>query len=193
MPEPASARHGVIVLAAGRSRRLGQAKQLLTVDGETLVHRAVRLALQTGPADCVVVCGPEPGPVAASVADLACRCVTCADADAGLSASLRHGLRELDARCGGALVVLTDQPDLDAAHLQALRDTWREKPDCATASGYAGTLGVPALLPRSWFASLLEGTGDTGARELLRAGRDHVQVVSAPRLERDIDRPSDLE
>lgn len=193
MPEPAPARHGVIVLAAGRSRRLGQSKQLLMIEGETQVHRTVRLALQTGPADCLVVCGQDPGPVSAAVADLACRCVTCADADLGLSASLRRGLCELDPHCSGALVLLTDQPDLEVAHLQALRDIWRADPDGAAASGYAGTLGVPALLPRSWFSVLIEGTGDMGARELLRARRDRVQVVPAPQLERDIDRPGDLE
>jgi CTP:molybdopterin cytidylyltransferase MocA len=193
MPELAPARHGVIVLAAGRSRRLGQSKQLLTVDGETLVHRALRMALQTGPADCLVVCGPDPGPVAAAVADLACRCVTCADADLGLSASLRRGLCELDAHCAGALVLLTDQPKLDVAHLQALRNTWLTDPAGAAASGYAGTLGVPALLPRSWFSLLIEGSGDSGARELLRAMQDRVQVVPAPQLERDVDRPGDLE
>ena len=193
MPEPVPARHGVVVLAAGRSRRLGQLKQLLSVDGETLVHRAVRMALRTGPLDCVVVCGPEPDPVAASVADLACRRVICADADLGLSASLRCGLCELDAHCEGVLVLLTDQPELDAAHLQALRDAWLADPAGAAASGYGGTLGVPALLPRSWFGLLIDGTGDMGARELLRARKDRVQVLPAPQLERDIDCQGDLE
>lgn len=183
----------MIVLAAGRSRRLGQPKQLLTVDGESLVHRAVRMALQTGPADCLVVCGPDPGPVSAAVADLACRCVTCADADLGLSASLRRGLCELEIHCDGALILLTDQPDLEASHLRALRGAWLVDPEGASASGYAGTLGVPALLPRSWFDLLMEGTGDAGARELLRARHDRVRVIPAPRLERDIDHPGDLE
>ncbi|HMM66077.1 MAG TPA: nucleotidyltransferase family protein [Dokdonella sp.] len=193
MPDPAVPLHGVIVLAAGRSRRLGQSKQLLRIDGETLVHRSVRLALETGPADCVVVCGLHPGGVAPSVADLDCRCVACADADLGLSASLRCGLAALDAACAGALVLLTDQPYLDAAHLRALRDAWRADADGAAASGYAGTAGVPALLPRAWFKQLAMASGDSGARDLLRTRADQVRVVSAPHLERDIDFPGDLE
>lgn len=193
MPDSRGPRHGVIVLAAGRSRRLGHAKQLLLIDGETMIHRSVRLALATEPADCVVVCGPDPGRVASSVADLACHWVACVDAGRGLSASLRCGLAALDPTCAGALILLTDQPDLDAAHLKALRDAWGGQADGAAASGYAGTLGVPALLPRAWFNELATATGDTGARELLRARASQVRVVDAPQLERDIDSPGDLE
>lgn len=193
MPDARESRHGVIVLAAGRSRRLGQAKQLLVIDDETMIHRCVRLALETEPADCVVVCGPDPGLLAQAVADLACRCVACADAERGLSASLRCGLAELDASCAGALILLTDQPDLDALHLQAVRDAWLVDADGAAASGYAGTLGVPALLPRAWFKELATASGDSGARDLLRTRANQVRVVDAPQLERDIDRPGDLE
>lgn len=193
MPETHGPRHGVIVLAAGRSRRLGQAKQLLLVDGETMIHRSVRLALATDPTDCVVVCGPDPGLLAQAVADLACRCIACMDAEHGLSASLRCGLAALDESCAGALILLTDQPDLDAAHLQALREAWSGQCDGAAASGYAGTLGVPALVPRAWFTDLAGLQGDSGARELLRARVDRVRVVNAAQLERDIDSPGDLE
>ena len=193
MPDPRGSRHGVIVLAAGRSRRLGQSKQLLCVDGETMIHRSVRLALATDPADCVVVCAADTDLSAAAVADLACRCVICADADHGMSASLRCGLAALDAACAGALVLLTDQPGLNASHLLALCAAWRGQPDGTAASGYAGTLGVPALLPRAWFKELAAASGDIGARELLRARAAEVRVVSAAQLERDIDRPADLE
>ena len=47
--------HDAVVLAAGGSRRLGQPKQLLTRDGETLVHRGVRLAMETAPRRLLVI------------------------------------------------------------------------------------------------------------------------------------------
>ena len=78
---------------------------------------------------------------------------------------------------------------LDAPHLLALRDTWRSDPRRATASAYAGVLGVPALLPRAWFDRLREGSEDQGARDLLRARAEHVHAIAAPALADDIDTP----
>ncbi len=191
-PEVQAPRHAVIVLAAGSSRRLGQAKALIKVDGEILVHRAVRLALETEPFDCLVVCNAESGPITDAVADLACRVAICVEASRGMASSLAHGLRLLDPECEAALIVLTDQPALSSAHLHALRDAWREQPARAVASAYADILGVPALLPRSWFEALMEGGNDHGARDLLRSRHDEVRVIGAPELAFDIDTEADL-
>ena len=183
-----AARHGVVLLAAGASRRLGAAKQLLQIDGETLVHRAARLALTTRPLDAVLVYAPEAIAIPPAVADLPVRCVPCADAARGMGATLVRGLDTLDARCAAALVLVCDQPALEASHLQALVETWRGSPGHAVASAYAGTRGVPAMLPRAWFGQV-DGTGDRGARALLR-GRDDVLTLPAEALADDVDTPA---
>ncbi|MGA9342524.1 MAG: nucleotidyltransferase family protein [Rhodanobacteraceae bacterium] len=186
------ARHGVIVLAAGDSRRLGQAKQLLSVDGEALLYRVARLGLATAPADCLVVLGADADRMRALLRGLPLRSAVCNDYQRGMAASLQTGLTALDAGCSGALVLLTDQPALDEAHLTALCECWRAQPSRAVASGYARTIGVPALLPRAWFAAAMQIEGDRGARELLRDRADEIAVIAAPQLARDIDRPEDL-
>lgn len=191
-PEDQPPGHGVIVLAAGSSRRLGQAKALIEINGEALIHRAVRFALETAPLDCVVVCSEGDQRISKAVADLDCRITPCADASRGMSASLQLGLRSLAPECAAALIVLTDQPALCSSHLCALRDAWRERPGYAAASGYADTLGVPALLPRTWFEALMDTDEDRGARDLLRARRDQVNVIDAPKLAFDIDTQTDL-
>ena len=155
--------HGVVVLAAGASRRLGQAKQLLRIDGEALVHRAARLALATAPVAAVLVVGADADAVVAAASDLPLRRVDCIDWQRGMGASLQAGLAALPAECAGALVVLCDQPALDANHLAALVAAWRANPDAASASSYAGRVGVPALLPRSWFRELPHDARDHGA------------------------------
>ncbi len=185
-------RHGVVLLAAGGSRRLGQAKQLLELAGETLVHRAARLALATAPADAVLVLGAHADAVLAGVATLALRPVRCADWEHGMGASLAAGLAALSSDCHGALVVLCDQPDLDADHLHALVRAWQRDPSRAAASAYAGVLGVPALLPRAWFGELAAQDGDRGARDLLHQRADDVHAVPCSPLARDIDTPADL-
>lgn len=184
--------HAAILLAAGASRRLGRAKQLLEIDGEALLRRVARALLATGPHELIVVLGHDHGRMRAVLDGLALRSIVADDYSDGMSASLRAGIAAVDACCAGALVALTDQPALDAAHLLALRDAWHAAPARAVASAYAGVLGVPALLPHTWFAEVLALHGDVGARWLLRSRADEVAAIAAPLLERDIDVTDDM-
>ncbi|MEO8459729.1 MAG: nucleotidyltransferase family protein [Dokdonella sp.] len=185
-------RHATIVLAAGASRRLGAPKQLIQVDGESLLRRAVLAALQTRPAQSIVVLGAQSDAIFKTIADLAVQRIDCADWHLGMGASLGTGIMALDDSIAGALIVLCDQPALVASHLQRMIDAWRTSPSRAVASAYSGTLGVPALVPRASFADLLELRGDYGARELLRSRPNEVVAIDAPDLERDVDFPSDI-
>lgn len=183
--------HGAIVLAAGASRRLGRPKQLLQIDGETLVHRAARLALATAGLETRVVLGHGAEQVVRALADLPLQLTFSPCWEQGMGATLADGVAALAPSCAGVLVLLCDQPALDAAHLQALVQRWRRAPQRAVASAYAGIIGVPALLPRSW---LVPGVlhGDRGARDLLRQRCDEVDNVVNQNLQKDIDRQADL-
>lgn len=185
-------RHAAILLAAGGSGRLGTPKQLVEIGGESLVRRAALAALATGPSQAIVVVGANAHAVHRAIADLALDRVDCDDWRNGLSASLRAGVTRLDPTIDGALVVLCDQPALTAAHLERLVELWRSGPRRAAASRYAGTIGVPALLPRSWWSDLCAVRGDHGARELLRSRTGEVVSVDAADLATDVDRPVDL-
>ncbi|MBN8885534.1 MAG: nucleotidyltransferase family protein [Rudaea sp.] len=190
MPEN-FAKHGVVVLAAGASTRLGQSKQLLIFRDETLVHRAARLALETRPHEAVVVLGFDADRIYPQLTDLPIRPVDCGDWRQGLGASLRAGVDALSPSCSGVLVVLCDQPRLDALHLRALRDRWRNAPNRAAASFYAGQLGAPALLPRAWFGAI-DAESDRGMRDLLVRRSDRIDAVANEALAFDIDLPGDL-
>jgi molybdenum cofactor cytidylyltransferase len=187
-----AARHGVVLLAAGRSRRLGVAKQLLEISGEPLVRRAARLALTTSPLDAVVVTGDHAKTVEEALRGLAVRCVAAEDFDEGMGRSLAAGLRYIDPACAAALVVLCDQPALTAEHLARLVEAWEAVPSSAAASGYAGTVGVPAVLPRAWFPRLMSTRGDRGARDLLREHAAEVRIVPDDLLDVDVDRPEEM-
>jgi len=183
--------HGVIVLAAGASTRLGSPKQLLMHRGEVLVRRALCSALATQPAAAVIVVGAQADAVYAAVADLGVQRV---DADAwsdGMGASLRAGLAALPDAVDAVLVVLCDQPALDAEHLRQLVAAWNHDRSRAIATAYAGAVGVPALLPRSWFAALREGPGDSGARDLLASRRAEVVMIRNEALAEDVDVAAD--
>jgi CTP:molybdopterin cytidylyltransferase MocA len=189
MAEP---RHAAILLAAGASTRLGRPKQLVEIGGEPLLRRAAHALLATTPVVLVVVLGHDAPAMRVVLAGLDARVVIAHDHAEGLSASLRAGLAVLPGEIVGALVALTDQPALDAAHLASLCTAWRSDPRRAAASAYEGVLGVPALLPRRWFDELARLEGDVGARALLRARAEDVVAIDAPALAHDVDTPVDL-
>lgn len=189
---PATLRHGAVILAAGGSHRLGVSKQLSRVGAEPLVRRAARAALATHPFRTVVAVGADADATFAAVADLDVERVEVTEWAQGMGASLRAAVQACDGHCDGLLVLLCDQPALTAAHLQRLLAAWRDAPHKAIASAYAGTVGVPAILPCAWFAELAHLSGDRGARELLRGRADQVIPVAEPELTHDVDVPDDL-
>jgi CTP:molybdopterin cytidylyltransferase MocA len=188
----AEPRHAAILLAAGASTRLGHPKQLVEIDGEPLLRRAAQALLATAPTVLLVVLGHEADLMRAVLAGVDARFVVASDHAQGLSASLRAGIAALPPLVDGALVVLTDQPALDATHLAALCAAWRRAPARAVASAYAGVLGVPAMLPRGWFDEIERLQGDVGARALLRAREGEVIAIEAPAFAHDLDTPTDL-
>lgn len=180
-------RHACLLLAAGFSRRLGFDKALCAHPaGGTLIEHVVRAGAATCPSEFLVV--RQPGQELPVGARERVRRIICHAAQEGMAASLRAGLEALDPLVDGVLVLLLDQPALVSTHLQRLLDRWRCAPTVAVASAYAGIAGVPALLPRDWFADLRALQGDTGARELLRAGTRPVDLVQAEALAQDVDR-----
>lgn len=185
--------HAALLLAAGASRRLGQPKALVAIDGEALVRRTARRLLSSRPHALLVVTG-EPA-LGARIADalhgLDARCIECADWRDGMGATLRCGLEAAATLpVAGVLVCPCDLPRLWDAHLESLLAAWQADPSRGAACRYGGLVGAPAVLPRAAFAAI-DATGDRGARDWLRA-QAGLAVVDAPELALDLDLPRDL-
>ena len=184
----------VVVLAAGGSRRLGRPKQLEPHGGTTLLGHAVAVALEAALGPVVVVLGAE-----------AERCRAALDAAprtgvasvvinrawaTGLASSIREGIAEcgrLPEPCDAALLMTCDQPLVDADHLRSLSRAMQASGTRIAASGYAGTIGVPAAFARSLWPELSGLAGDFGAKGVLEAHRDDVAVVPCESAAQDID------
>jgi molybdenum cofactor cytidylyltransferase len=186
-----------VLLAAGSSRRLGRAKQLVAVGHppETLLARAARiLASPEIPSIAtvrIVLGDPDPA-IDAEAAKTGAHLIRSLDPREGSAASIRAAVLDLPASAGrcGILFAVVDQLALSPAHVGALvRAFDGERP---VASLYDGTLGVPAIVPSSMREALLSLRGDAGARSLLRERSDTV-AVDLPGGEQDVDVPSDLE
>jgi molybdenum cofactor cytidylyltransferase len=191
--------HVALVLAAGGSRRLGRPKQLLTRDGEPLVHRTVRLALESGASRVLLVVGAEHERVRATVADLDCDLVANPDWTRGLGSSLQAAAPRVRVSCGRPVLVLPcDLPGLEASHLHALVQGAATAASGCAATQVGGTVGVPAVVPSSWFDAFADAdanaNADRGFGPRLRAlAPGTLWVLDAADAAQDIDTPADLE
>lgn len=194
----AAARHddrlACVLLAAGGSRRLGTPKQLVRRRVKTLLQLAVERARAALPrAPIVVVVGAHALRLRLLVnrARRGAECAANPRWAQGLATSLEVGIAALPRDTEAVLVLLADQPDVDARALRRLAAAWRRRRGTAAAAEYLGRVGVPAILPRRSWRALRGIGGDSGARALLR-GAARITRVAMPEAELDVDTPDDL-
>lgn len=181
-----------IVLAAGAATRFGSAKQLLRMEGETLLAGAVRRASEVA-AHVIIVLGARAAELAAALEGAPGQVVVNRDWDEGIASSIRAGVASLPQDGAGVLLLLADQAAVTVADLQGLVAAWNRQPALIAAAQYDGITGVPAIFPRACFAELLALKGDTGARKLLKAHPERIIPVPMPHAALDIDTPADWE
>lgn len=182
-----------IVLAAGRSTRMGAANKLLSdIGGKPMVRVVGEAALGSRARPVIVVTGHQEGDVRASLAGLALSFVTNPDFAKGLSTSLKAGICAVPAGCDGALVLLGDMPRIEASHLDRLTEAFA--PGAIVVPVHEGRQGNPVLWPRTFFSELLELEGDAGAKRLIAAHRDEVREVEmgTPAIFADVDTAEEL-
>lgn len=188
-----------IILAAGGSARLGQPKQLLTLNGQTLVRRMTELAFSLAVGPVVVVLGAHHERIRAELENLPVQTPTNPDWRAGMASSLRTGLLALPDKVDGFLVLLTDQPYVTADLLQQLiatrKKTGRGIVACryedASGAGKA-VVGVPALFDLRYKADFFRLTGDVGARKLIQQHADDRAEVPFAGAIIDLDTEQDV-
>jgi CTP:molybdopterin cytidylyltransferase MocA len=172
---------------------LGFPKQLIVHEGEPLVRRTARVAVEAGAKPVVVVLGSNAEMIAPVLSGLpSVTTVVNAEWSTGLSSSLAAGLTALfeAAPCDAVLVTLADQPLVNAAALRRLLATFGGERRIV-ASAYDNTIGVPAIFGREHADALMGLTGDAGAGAWLRSRPGDVTSVPLDGAAIDIDTPSD--
>jgi len=194
--EEAGRRIAAIVLAAGRSTRMGGPNKLLAdVGGRPLVRIAVEEALASRAQPVVVVTGHQREQVEAALKGLPVILTHNPDFALGLSTSLKAGLAALPAGADGAIVCLGDMPQVDAGLIDRLVAAFEpEKGALVVVPTIAGKRGNPVVWSRRFFADLSRLDGDVGARHLIGAYPE--AVVEVPVTGRaafvDVDTPDAL-
>ena len=183
-----------IVLAAGSSSRYGQCKQLVEINSASLVRLAANRLLALFPPDRVnIVVGANSQAVTQAVSDLPVNVVHNEHWQTGLASSLKAGINSLEPGCQAVMTTLCDQVLVTGDHLRQLLDQWLADPSEITASGYAGTIGTPAIIPAEFYPQVLVLEGNAGAKSILKSNPERVRTIAIPEAEFDLDVPADLE
>jgi len=166
-----------ILLAAGRSTRMGQPKLLLPWGRVQLVQHVAQTALRSALDHLIVVTGHRAEHVEAALAGLPVTPVHNAAFLDGQSTSVRAGIAALDANVEAAMVLLADQPLLQPSTIDALIAEYHQHQPLIVAPQYHGQRGNPVLFDRTLFSELGALQGDQGARPVLQAHRQQMHLV----------------
>jgi molybdenum cofactor cytidylyltransferase len=177
-----------LVLAAGRSERLGQPKQLLPYRGGTLLEWAHRQAVDSRLDQVVVVLGAHLAALRDARDWGRASAVVNTDQGAGCSASYHAGLAAVEPRAEAVVVLLGDQPGVERDAIDRLLSAWAATPTPLALVRYRDGLGHPFLFARGLFPELGRLHGDKAAWKIVDRLRDAALLLPDPRpIPRDVD------
>ena len=183
----------ILILAAGASTRMRGADKLLQdVDGQPLLRRQAKMALQVSE-DVRIALPPRPHARYDIIADLPVRMLEVATAAEGMSASLRTCFASLGPDVRHAMVLLADLPDISTDDLSQVIQASRSAPDALIWRGATadGTGGHPMLVSRALFRDFQTLSRDAGGQSIVKTAGTRVHLVpfSDGRARLDLDTP----
>jgi molybdenum cofactor cytidylyltransferase len=179
-----------ILLAAGKSRRMGSCKQLLPLGGVTVIGRCLDSLVTGGAGEVVVVVSEENYEVADAARAYPVRIVVNPEPGGDMASSVRAGRDALPAGFSGVIVALCDYPLVSAATVSRLIEEHVDSPDSIIIPCHGGRRGHPLLFPR---AILNELTGDLILRDLVQRNPERTRCLDLddPGVLIDMDTPED--
>jgi len=187
-----------VVLAAGRSARMGEPKQSLRVGERTMLERALENVREADVEEIVLVLGYSAAEIRRELpADLSdgLRIVVNRQYEEGMASSLREGLSAVSGQIDGALIVLADQPFVRSETIDRIIERYRGSDAEIVIPFYEGRRGNPVLLDRAVFPEAMALEGDIGFRAMFSShavGIENVDVDDSGIL-LDIDDRADYE
>jgi molybdenum cofactor cytidylyltransferase len=202
-PQPRDEGHGqqlrapkiaAVVLAAGRSTRMGSNKLMAEWRGSPLIRAPVETALASGTHPVIVVTGHESERVEEALHGLDVRFTRNPDYAKGLSSSLKAGIRAVPADCDGALVLLGDMPEIEPPLLDRMIAAFSPADGRAICvATHENSRGNPVLWAKRFFPEIEQLSGDSGAKTLIAAHEHFIcEVEAGAAALRDIDTPDAL-
>ncbi len=161
-----NSRIGAVILAAGMSSRMGEAKQLLRLGENTVLGQVLENVRSSLVYEVVLVLGHAAEKIKERISTENLTVVNNDSYQQGMGTSLRAGLAALSPAVDAALIVLADQPFIRPQTLDLLMDQYKRSSAQIVIPTYKGFRGNPVLLDRSVFPEIMALTGDIGCRAI---------------------------
>lgn len=179
----------ILILAAGASTRMGgKTKQLLPWANTTLLGHAIRQATEVSKT-VVVVLGAKSDMIEQQIPNQV-ETIDNPDWEQGMGSSISAGIRHLSnlgKAMDGVLIMLGDQPFLDADYLQGLVKEFKKGKRFIVATSYGKRMGVPAIFKLDLVAELSGLDQDFGAKQIIEKYADQAKAMDPEGKEIDID------
>jgi len=188
---------GIIILAAGGSKRMGQPKQLLPFEGKTLLEKMIETSLNVFEKENIIlVLGSEHEKIESVIKNKNISVFINENWESGMASSISSGLKTLISKLPEmekCFISVGDQPYLNREVFLEMTKMYDNSAKGIVASKYAETLGVPALFSKKYFKDLLKLEGEQGAKKIIRKNSDDVAVFAFEKGAVDIDTPLDYD
>jgi molybdenum cofactor cytidylyltransferase len=182
-----------IILAGGKSERLGQPKALLDWKGQPFIRAVVQTALAAGLASVTVVVGAVVEPIREVLKDLPVNIVENTAWQTGQSSSIRAGIQSLPVQTGSAIFLLCDQPHIPASLLRGLVEKHSQTLASVVSPLVNGKRANPVLFDRNAFPDLLSLQGDVGGRAVFAKYAPQWLAWDDSSIMLDVDTPEDYQ
>lgn len=160
----------VLILAAGSSSRLGQPKQLLKFQGDTLINRICKTATSVS-SSVNVILGSNSQMIRQAIKSQSVRTHHFENWNEGMGSTIAFGVEQIlqkSPNTSDILILVCDQIKTSSELLNSLIQSHIEQKNDTTASSYKGTLGVPAIFGQSTFKELIKLSGEKGAKSIIQ-------------------------
>jgi molybdenum cofactor cytidylyltransferase len=182
-----------IVLAAGRSQRMGTQKLLLPWRNKSVIAHIVDEVLRSPVDRVLIIVGSDAEKIKEALASREVTFVHNPDEHGDMLSSIRCGLRALPVGCDAVLVVLGDQPAITSELVAQLVDSFQKNPQYIMLPAYHGKRGHPILFPSRFIGEVFNNHDGVGLKGLLSHHPGRIVEVAIPAGEplQDIDTPED--
>ena len=187
-----------IVLAAGASRRMKQAKMTLVYKGSTVLGTVLTTLHSAGVDPLIVVIGGAKDVVEKALSDLPFEVIRAYNPEyrhTEMLDSLQIGMQRLPENADAFLIVLGDQPQIQGEVVQAILQEYTKTGNSLIIPSYRMRRGHPWLVGETHWAGLRDLHSGQTMRDFIQQYQDqiHYLVVDTPSILEDMDTPEDYQ
>ena len=167
-----------ILLAAGKSQRMGKLKQLMPFGESTILEQTIDNLLNSAADETIVVLGHKAEEITKTIATKPIKIIVNPNYGEGMSTSIIAGLNLVSGQAQAVMLALGDQPLVDSQTINRLIAEFSRHDKGIAVPTYRGKRGHPVIFAIKYKAELLKLKGDIGAREIIRHHPDDVLEVA---------------